>query len=435
MIGFIGLGNMGGAIAERLIQIDDELLVFDKDDVAAARLGAMGATVCSSVDEMAGRTSLVLACLPNPETSLTVARQLASGGRVKILAELSTIGRSTIVEMEDVLGAAGITLVDAPVSGGPLGARQGALSLMLAGSAGALERVAEVCKPACGKVSLVGPDPGQAQLCKLINNGISMTGFLVSCEAVAAAVGAGASAEEVVAHINRGKGQNSGTETKLPRYVLHRTFDMGGALGSALKDQDLFLEEQREAGFPEGVVAGTRQVWERSTQMLDPKGDAATIIRYFEHFTGVEVAAGGGHGVASDTQLMELADGAVASTVLAATCEAIAVGLAEGIAPSILLDVLNAGTARSYWTEHVFDEDVLIGRSASGQRIGEVCEVLRCYLDMAANAGLPACLASRALGFWDHAAVEFGAEADVAVILHGQAYFAGAAWRGAMQID
>ncbi len=418
--GIVGLGQMGSAIAERLLGDGADLRVFDVNATAVAKLEKAGATACASVRELADSASLVLTCLPGPAISLAVAREAALAERVEILAELSTIGRDSIHEMNGILAAAGIELVDAPVSGGPLGARQGTLNLMLAGSSVASERVALICGPACGNVAHVGVEPGQAQLAKLVNNGISMTAFLVSSEVVAAAVGAGFPPEAVVAHLNDGRARNSGTLTKLPKYVLDRTFDVGATLESALKDQDLYLDEYRKAGLPEGVVAGTRELWAKTVQMLDPEGDAATIIRYFEHFTGTEVATGTrqeGKDRSGDAGWLGLADSAIAYTVLAAICEAAAVGLRGGIAPRTLLNVLNAGTARSYWTERVFNEQVLTRRFDTGTSIDEACNALRRYLKVAAKAGLPAGLVSRALYVLDDARTQIGADADVTAMI------------------
>lgn len=419
MKGFIGLGNMGCAFAKRLIQSGADLLVYDVNHAAVAQLEEAGATACSSVQELADRASMVLTCLPNPEVSLQVAREVARGSTVEILAELSTIGRSAIVEMNNSLGASGIQLVDAPVSGGPLGASQGSLSLMLSGAEEAVDRVARVCRPACGKETYIGPEPGQSQLAKLVNNGISMTAFLVSCEVVGAIVGAGIPASKVLDYVNQGRGRNSGSVTKIPKNILHRTFDLGPPLISALKDQDLFLEEYRKTDLPAGVVSGTRELWEKTTRLLDPDGDAATIIQYFEHFTGKEVAAtSGAHSDRTgDEKLLKLADDVIAFTVLAATCEATAVGLVGGIAPHTQLALLNAGTACSYWSESVFEAQIMFRRFDSGTTIGEVCERLRNYLELAEKTGLPPGLVNRALQVWEETAAELGAEKDATALM------------------
>ncbi|MCP5143989.1 MAG: NAD-binding protein [Gammaproteobacteria bacterium] len=420
MQGFVGLGNMGAAIAEQLLDNGAPLLVYDVNAAAIALLEKAGATACSSAREIADRATLVITCLPAPAVSLTIAQEIAAGARVEIMADLSTIGRSTIIEMGCVLAAAGIQLVDAPVSGGPLGARMGTLSLMLAGPRDAARRVEETLSPVSGKTTYIGAAAGQAQLAKLVNNGISMTAFLVSCEVVAAAVGRGLAARDIVAYVNQGRGRNSGTVTKLPRNILDRTFDVGPTLVSALKDQDLFLEEYREASLPEGVIAGTRELWGRTTSVLDPHGDAATIVQYFERFTGAEVTTTGGRDDAvraGDHELLELADDAIAFAVLAATCEAVAVGMAGGIEPAIQLELLNAGTARSYWSEDILGTQILSRRFNSGISIGKACDRLQSYLELAAGTGLPAGLVDSALAVWKKAATEIGANRDVTELM------------------
>jgi len=222
---------------------------------------------------------------------MDVGRQVAAGSKVEIYAELSTIGRHAIRELDQILRPAGVQLIDAPVSGGPAGAARGTLSLMLSGPSGATERIAETMRQVAGSVLRVGNEPGQAQLCKLVNNGISMTALAVSCEALAVGVARDIDASALVEVINAGTGRNSATTDKIPLFILPRKFNMGATLGSATKDLDLYLHEAEDAGLPAGVIAMTRELWERAVGALGGSPDASEITRYFEGFTKTEVAA------------------------------------------------------------------------------------------------------------------------------------------------
>jgi len=291
VIGFVGLGHMGGAIVRRLLREGADVLVFDVNEEAVADAVRRGARAAPSARAVADAAPLVMACLPSVAVSKAVAGEIAGGAAIAVYAELSTIGREAIAAVEAILRPAGVAVVDAPVSGGPIGAEQGTLSVMLAGEAGAVDLVAAAAAPFAGAIIRLGDQAGQAQLCKLVNNGIGMTALLVSCEAIAVGAAAGIDPAILVEIVNAGTGRNSATVQKLPRYILPRDFSMGAPLGSALKDLDLYLAEAEAAGLEPGVIAETRALWARATDALDPHGDAATVVRYFEGLVGAEVKA------------------------------------------------------------------------------------------------------------------------------------------------
>ena len=153
--------------------------------------------------------------------------------------------------------------------------------------------------------------------------------------------------------------------------------------------------------------------------MLDPKGDAASIIRYFESYTGTIVDSGLPDGISNneDTSLLELADKAIAFTVLAATCEAAAVGLGSGIKPEVQLELLNAGTACSYWSENVVAPQVMSRCFESGITIEDACEVLKEYLAYAKRSGLPDGLVTCVLEVWENTGNELGTDRDITELI------------------
>lgn len=291
MIGFIGLGNMGGAIAERLLSHGAKMIAYDTNAPLLQRLANKGALAAGSASEVADRAELIFACLPSAEASLAIANEVCGGAALKIHVELSTIGRHAIEEVEMILHAAGIALVDAPVSGGASAAKRGALSIMVAGPNLAVARAVEHLRPAASKVFRFGEKVGSGQLCKLVNNAIGFTAFLVSCEAVAVGVASGLDAALLIDAINAGSGRNTGTTDKFPAEILQRRFNMGAKLGSGLKDVDLYLAEAEATGMPPAIVASMRDIWGRAVATLGPTGDFTTIIQYFERFVGEQVGA------------------------------------------------------------------------------------------------------------------------------------------------
>ena len=142
-VAFIGCGAMGAPMAERLIDGGFTLRIFDINKEAMRPLIERGAVAEGSPREAAAGADTAFACLPSPEISRQVA--FGSEGIVKceglrVYVEMSTIGSDAIKEIVKQLGQAQIAVLDAPVSGGPRGARAGTLSTMVAGDRSVFER-------------------------------------------------------------------------------------------------------------------------------------------------------------------------------------------------------------------------------------------------------------------------------------------------------
>jgi 3-hydroxyisobutyrate dehydrogenase-like beta-hydroxyacid dehydrogenase len=290
MYGFIGLGDIGGAIARRLLESGNELVVFDARSEVMDSFKDAGAILATSAREVANQAKVVCSCLPSPEASLMVAQEVAGGSVIEVYAELSTIGRQAIMKIDALLAGHKIELVDAPVSGGSLRVTQGTLSLMTAGPAAATERLRKMLSSVSDQHQNISTVAGQAQLCKLVNNAIGFTAFLVSCEAIAVGASAGVDPTALVNAVNAGSGRNAWSMEKFPRWILPRSFNAGPELRSALKDIDLYLEEAEAAGMPPSLVTMTRELWMRASNALGPGTDVTQLVEYFEGFVGGEVS-------------------------------------------------------------------------------------------------------------------------------------------------
>ena len=186
-------------------------------------------------------------------------------------------------------GARGITLLDAPISGGPRGARAGTLSTMVAGDRAAFDRTLPLFETIAKNVFYVGATAGLAQMAKLANNMISAAGMAAASEAVVLGVKAGLDARVLIDAINAGTGRNTATSDKFPQSILTRTFDYGGKFSIMHKDVRLCLEEARRMEVPMWVGTAVGQLWFQG--MVEGRGedDYTTLIRIIEDWTGVTV--------------------------------------------------------------------------------------------------------------------------------------------------
>ena len=290
-IGFIGLGNMGGPMAGRLLDAGFTLTVFDTRETALRPLVARGAQAAASPAGVASAVETVFVCLPTPAIVSQVA--LGSGGvvegtKVKTFVDLSTTGPRIATQVATGLAAKGIVAVDSPVSGGVPGAKKGTLALMVSCPK---ERF-EPLRPALeviGKMFYLGDKPGLGQTMKLVNNLLSATALAITSEAVVMGVKAGLDAKTMIEVINAGSGRNSASLEKFPRAILPRTFDLGFTNGLMFKDVKLCLEEAEALGVPMWVGAAVRQMWFHISSQMGPDKDFSSIVQYLERWAGVEV--------------------------------------------------------------------------------------------------------------------------------------------------
>jgi len=290
-IGFVGLGRMGGNMAARLLAAGHDLVVSDPSDAAAQALVDKGARRVANPREVGAQADIVLVSVPTPDIVHAVAAGpdgVASGGRAKIIIDMSTTGPSMAKRVAADLQPKGIAWVEAPVSGGIKGAREGTLAVMVCGPRPAYEAV-EAILGNFGKLFYVGEAAGLAQVAKLANNLLAASAMVVSSEAMVMAAKAGIEPEIMLDIINAGSGRNSATQDKFPKSVLPRSFDFGFATGLSYKDVRLCVDEAEAMGVPMVAGAVVRQMLAVTQAKYGPTSDFTSITRVIEEWAGVEV--------------------------------------------------------------------------------------------------------------------------------------------------
>ncbi|PWB65280.1 MAG: oxidoreductase [Bradyrhizobiaceae bacterium] len=290
-VGFVGVGTMGARMADRLLDAGYRLTIHDVNPTAVARLVQRGAEAAASPAEVASRTGTVLVSLPTPDVVRAVALSasgVVAGSRAKAFVDLSTTGPRVAQEVAAALAAHGITAVDAPVSGGPMGAEKGTLAVMVA----APQALAEALRPVLthlGTVFVVGEKPGMGQTMKVINNLLSATALAITSEAMVLGAKAGLDADTMIDVINAGSGRNTATGDKFPRCVLPRRFDFGFPTGLLYKDVKLCLDEAEALGVPMMVGNAVRQLLGVAKATEGAEADITRLVCALEAWTGVEV--------------------------------------------------------------------------------------------------------------------------------------------------
>jgi 3-hydroxyisobutyrate dehydrogenase-like beta-hydroxyacid dehydrogenase len=292
-IGFIGVGRMGGRMANRLLNAGYDLTIFDSSEAIMKPLIDRGAHSVASVAEVASACELVFVSLPTPPIVEAVALGpggIAESNRVRIFIDTSTTGAATARRVAEGLSRKNIIAVDSPVSGGLAGAEKGTLAVMVSCPEPTLEKIRPLLQ-VLGNVFFCGTQPGMGQTMKLLNNLLSASALAITSEAVVMGVKAGLDPSLVVDVLNAGTGRNSASSDKFPRFVLPRTFNAGFAMGLFNKDLRLCLEEARELGVPMAVGTAVGQLFSEAMASEGDAADMTEIIKPLERRAGVTVGS------------------------------------------------------------------------------------------------------------------------------------------------
>jgi 3-hydroxyisobutyrate dehydrogenase len=281
-VGYIGLGNMGGALAERL-QLQHPLWVHDLNESAMQRLADLGATPCPDPGAVADECDIIFLCLPT--TGHVREAIFGSGGLGERLRSGTTVVDQTTGDphatryIANLLAERDVDLVDAPVSGGAAGARAGTIAIMVGATQGQYDRVQPLLSTISPNVFHAGT-VGSGQVIKLVNNLLSGAQRLLTLEAIALAAKNGLDPHRAVDILIAGGGRNSYLERFMGPRVLDGKLSPGFTLGLLHKDIKLACELGAESGTPMFFAALTRELYQMHVNELgyNAQVDAAALV-------------------------------------------------------------------------------------------------------------------------------------------------------------
>jgi 3-hydroxyisobutyrate dehydrogenase-like beta-hydroxyacid dehydrogenase len=289
--GFAGVGRMGSLMVPRLLGAGHVVHVFDVSEDAMAAMEKAGAKRAASVADLANKAETVFLSLPNPEIVQRAALGkdgLIEGNKVRRVVDFSTIGPRMAGIVARALAPKNIVYVDAPVSGGLKGAREGTLAVMIACPKPVYEEMEPILKT-FGRPFHLGEVAGQAQTMKLANNLLAAAAIALSSEAMVMGVKAGLNPRVMLDVLNTSTGRNSATQDKFPRSILPGTFDFGFATGLSYKDVKLCIDEAEAMGVPMVCGAVVRQMLAVTQAVYGADSDFTSMCRVVESWAGVEV--------------------------------------------------------------------------------------------------------------------------------------------------
>ncbi|MBV6465258.1 MAG: NAD(P)-dependent oxidoreductase [Anaerolineae bacterium CFX3] len=290
-IGFIGLGIMGRGMTRNLLKAGRDVTVWNRTAARMDEFVAEGAKSASSPADLASRCDVILICVsdtPDVEQVLFGADGVSAGvKRGALVADHSTISPRKTVEMAKRLNAQGAAFLDAPVSGGSEGAKNGTLSIMVGGAASDFERALPILQAYGKTVTHVGAQ-GAGQTAKLVNQILVVVNQLAASEALLFAQAGGLDLATTIDAVKGGAAGSWMLANRGPQMIV-RDFRPGFTIDLQQKDLRLVLEAADEMGIPLLATGMVFQMYRAlQAQGLGGEGNHS-LVKALEKMMGVEL--------------------------------------------------------------------------------------------------------------------------------------------------
>ena len=296
-VGYIGLGLMGKPIAKNIIKAGFSLVVHNRSQASVKELTALGAIPSNNPAEVAAQVDVIFTNLPDSPDVEKVA--LGEQGIIDgahsglIFIDNSTIKPSSARLLAERLGEKNVECLDAPVSGGDIGAQNGTLAIMVGGKLEVLEKVRPIFNVFGKSIIHVG-DVGAGQIAKAANQIMVAAQMAAMGELLIFAQKVGANPERVIAAIQNGAAQCWTLDNK-PQKLFNGIREPGFKAYMQSKDLDIVIDTAREYGVPLPLTAASTQLFHAMLQMGMENLDNSAIIGVIEKLSGITLTTTSKH--------------------------------------------------------------------------------------------------------------------------------------------
>lgn len=290
-VGYIGLGLMGAPMARNLMKAGYELVVHNRSRAIVDQLASEGATPATSPREVAAQVDVVFTNLPDSPDVEKVA--LGSDGIIEgahdglIFVDNSTIKPETARHIAQELGKVGVRALDAPVSGGDIGAKAGTLTIMVGGAEDAFHKTLPLFEAMGKTITHIGED-GAGQVAKCANQVMVAAQMAGMAEALVLAQKSGVDPQKVVQAISRGAAQCWTLDNK-PTKIFTRDLGPGFKAYMQHKDLNIVLDTGNTYGVPLPTTATIQQLYRAMLAAGNGELDNSALITVLETLADVTV--------------------------------------------------------------------------------------------------------------------------------------------------
>lgn len=290
--GYIGLGNLGGRLAASLVQAGFDLTVYDKNAALAERHLALGAKWAESPTQLAQQVDAVLTCLPSPVVSASVLQELIAAKNPGLhWLEMSTLGRDDIQALAQHAQAAGMQVLESPVTGGVHLAAQGKITVIVGGEQSLFEQHRPAFEAMGSKIFYMGA-LGSAAIIKVITNMLAFIHLVADGEALMLAKRGGLDLAQAWAVIQASSGNSFVHETE-GQLILNGSYDIAFTMDLALKDLGFALNFGREFGVPLDLAGLTQQTFVKGKAAYGGQAQSTQIVKLLEDVLQTNLRAEG----------------------------------------------------------------------------------------------------------------------------------------------
>ena len=294
-MGFIGIGNMGNGMAKNLIKAGFAITIYDLNKKAVEGLVEQGAYAAGSSKEVGENSDVVMTMLPTSPPSHALEEQILGENGIAegmkgggIVIDGGNTSPKTTKEIALRLEERGLKMLDAAVSGGVKGAKEGSLAIMVGGDKSIFERCMPIFRAIGKKTAYVGPT-GMGQTVKLVNNLIVYGTIALVSESVALGVKAGADPQAMIDVISAGAAGNWVLNNYFPE-ILDRNFHEGPGLGGAINQLGNAMVLGDELNIPLYLTNVIHETYKLAEIMgIGEDKEEYSIVQLWEKFIGKEV--------------------------------------------------------------------------------------------------------------------------------------------------
>jgi 2-hydroxy-3-oxopropionate reductase len=290
IVGFIGLGIMGKPMAHNLLRAGYPLIVHNRSRAAVDELLAAGATAAWSPREVAQGSHLVFTMLPDSPDVEQVAlgpEGLIEGAHAGLIyVDMSTIAPAVAVRVAQALAEKGVRCLDAPVSGGDVGARQGTLSIMVGGDEATLAQVQPVLG-VLGKSTVWCGSHGAGQIVKACNQVLVAVTIAGVSEALTLGAKAGVDPAKIVQVLGGGLARCGVLENR-GRRMVQGDFEPGFRLRLHYKDLNIARQTAKEQAVPLPVTAAVHELFAAAVAGGRGELDHSGLLTVIEELSGIQ---------------------------------------------------------------------------------------------------------------------------------------------------
>ena len=294
-VGFIGLGNVGGKLADSLLRNGFDLMVRDLDESLTESFASKGAKVANSPKELAQKVDLVITCLPSPSICSEVMESengvIVGLSKNKIWLEMSTTDESEVKRIGELVKSKGAIPLDGPVIGGCHRSTTGNLSIFIGGERNAFEKIFPVLSVMGRKILHTG-NLGSASILKVVTNYLASVNLVAIGEALTVAKKANMDLKTTYKAIKISSGNSFVHETE-SQVILNGSYNINFTMDLVVKDMSLFNNLSKKGNVPLEILPIVLNIFKEGQKKYGPQAWSSMIVKRLEDAYNTNLRAEG----------------------------------------------------------------------------------------------------------------------------------------------